>query len=124
MSAAEHHVAVLGATPKAGRFAHQAVIRLKQHGYKITPVHPKFAEIEDLPVSSSLTQINEQVDTLTLYVGPDKLAGMVNEIVNLKPGRVIFNPGTESRELQSALDDAGIQWQEDCTLVMLQAGKF
>ncbi len=124
MLAADHHVAVLGATPKAGRFAHQALLRLKQHGYRITPIHPKFDEIENLPVTANLNSIADPVDTLTLYVGPDKLAGMINDIVELKPGRVIFNPGTESSVLQSALDQAGIQWQEDCTLVMLQAGKF
>jgi predicted CoA-binding protein len=124
MLPAEHHVAVLGATPKAGRYANQAVVMLKGRGYRVTPIHPKFDEIESLPVTNRLEDINDPVHTLTLYVGPERLEPMINSIVTLKPGRVIFNPGTESRLLQQALTDGGIVWEEACTLVMLQTGQF
>ncbi len=45
-------------------------------------------------------------------------------LLRLHPGRVVFNPGTESAQAQAALDAAGIPWQEDCTLVMLRQGRF
>jgi hypothetical protein len=48
----------------------------------------------------------------------------MEKIVALKPGRVIFNPGTETAELQHRLDEAGIPWLSACTLVMLQTGQF
>ncbi len=124
MLPADHHVAVLGATPKPGRYAHQAIVMLKSKGYTITPVHPKFKEIQELPVCHNVSVINDKVHTLTLYVGPERLEPMIEEIVKLKPGRVIFNPGTESDALQNALTDAGIPWEEACTLVMLRTGQF
>ena len=124
MSNIEHHVVVLGATPKPGRFAHQAVLLLKKHEYKITPVHPRFEEIEGLSAVKHLSEINETVQTLTLYVGAAKLDNMIQDILDLKPQRVIFNPGTESRALQKALSANNIQWVEDCTLVMLNSGTF
>jgi len=121
---AHHHVVVLGATPKPGRYANQAIVLLKSKDYRVTPVHPKFAEIEQLTVVNSLCDIQDEVHTLTLYVGAARLEPMIDEILSLKPGRVIFNPGTESRELQQALTDASIDWEEACTLVMLQTGQF
>lgn len=124
MTPAEHHVAVLGATPKPGRYANQAVQLLKQHGYKVTPIHPKFAEIEALPVANQLSSVTQPVHTLTLYVGPARLLDMIDDIVTLKPGRVIFNPGTESDPLRAALDAAGIEWFDACTLVMLKTDTF
>jgi predicted CoA-binding protein len=124
MTPAEHHVAVLGATPKPGRYANQAVQLLKTKGYRTIPVHPRFTEIEGLPVANSLASVEQPVHTLTLYVGPDRLQPMINEIISLKPGRVIFNPGTESRELQQALSKASIEWFEACTLVMLKTDTF
>lgn len=124
MTPAEHHVAVLGATPKPGRFANQVLQLLKEMGYQTTPIHPKFSEIEGLPVTQSLAEVQQAVDTLTLYVGPARLINMIDEIVALKPGRVIFNPGTESRELQQALSNASIEWFEACTLVMLKTDTF
>ena len=119
-----HHVAVLGASPKPARYANQCIRLLKSHGYRITPLHPRFEEIEDLPVTHSLAEIGEQVDTLTLYVGPQHLAPQSDDIVRLRPGRVIFNPGTESKVVQRRLDDAGIEWFEACTLVMLRTDQF
>ena len=124
MSNASHHVAVLGASPKPARYANQAVRLLLQHGYRVTPIHPRFEEIEGLPVASRLEQVTQPVDTLTLYVGPERLAPQIAELVALGPRRVIFNPGTESIALQQALDEAGIEWLEACTLVMLKTGQF
>lgn len=124
MSNASHHVAVLGASPKPARYANQAVRLLLQHGYRVTPIHPRFEEIEGLPVANRLEQVTQPVDTLTLYVGPERLAPQIAELVALGPRRVIFNPGTESIALQQALDEAGIEWLEACTLVMLKTGQF
>ncbi len=119
-----HHVAVLGAHTKPQRYSNQAVCLLLEHGYRVTPVHPKFEVIEGLPVAPSLNDISDPVDTLTLYVGPERIQPMIDDILELAPGRVICNPGTESRELQAQLDAAGIPWLEACTLVMLRLGNF
>lgn len=124
MSNVDHHVAVLGASPKPARYANQCIRLLKEKGYRVTPVHPRFDTIESLPVTADLASLERPVDTLTLYVGPERLAPMVDDIVALAPGRVVFNPGTESPEVQRRLDEAGIEWFEACTLVMLKTGQF
>ena len=124
MNPQDHHVVVLGASPKPGRYANMAVRLLKDKGYRITPVHPKFTEIEELPVVNQLADISETVHTLTLYVGTERLADMIDSILALNPERVIFNPGTESAALQQALDDKNIEWLEACTLVMLRTDVF
>ncbi len=125
MNPAEHHVVVLGATAKPERYANQAIRLLKEKGYtRITPVHPKLKDSEGLPVTNRLSDVSKPVDTLTLYVGPARLEPMIRDIVGLKPNRVIFNPGTESQSLQNALDQAGIPWEEACTLVLLRTGQF
>jgi len=119
-----HHVVILGASPKPARYANQVQRLLSKQGYRITPVHPKLAEIEGLAVTNRLDAITTPVDTLTLYVGPRGLEPEVDEIVALQPRRVIFNPGTESVLVQQRLDQAGITWLEGCTLVMLRTGVF
>ena len=124
MSNAQHHVAVLGASPKPARYSNQCIRLLQQHGYRITPIHPRFEHIEDLPVSHGLDAIDDTVDTLTLYIGPALLEPQADDIVQLRPGRVIFNPGTESHAVQTKLNEAGIEWFEACTLVMLKTDQF
>lgn len=117
-------VAVLGASHKPERYSNQAVRMLKEYGYHVIPVTPGRKEIEGLTVVPELEGITAKIDTLTLYVGPDRSAQLQEAIVALKPGRVIMNPGTESDPLQHALTEAGIPWQHACTLVMLRTGQF
>ena len=124
MDTEHHHVVVLGASPKPARYANQAVRLLLEHGYRVTPVHPRFEEIEGLRVANRLEDVPQPVDTLTLYVGPERLRAQIPALLALRPGRVIFNPGTECPEFQQALDQAGIEWFEACTLVLLRTHQF
>ena len=124
MTPSQHHVAVLGASPKPERYANQAIRLLLEHGYRVTPIHPKITEIEGLPVAPSPERVECPVDTLTLYVGPARLEPMTERLLAMRPGRVIFNPGTESAKVQRALNAAGIPWEAACTLVLLRTGQF
>jgi uncharacterized protein len=120
----DRHVAVLGASNKPVRYSYQAVCLLKEKGFVVTPIHPKLAVIERLQVAPNLKSIQKPVDTLTLYVGPERIRPLMDDIIKLKPKRVIFNPGSESSELVSRLMQAGIHYLEACTLVMLRIGSF
>lgn len=120
----EHHVAVLGASIKPERYSNKAVHLLLEHGFRVTPVNPRFKQIKGLQVAASLKDITRPVDSLSLYVGPERITPMIDDILALAPGRVICNPGTESKALQERLDAQGIPWVEACTLVMLRQGIF
>jgi hypothetical protein len=61
---------------------------------------------------------------LTLYVGPERSRGLIEDIIALAPARVILNPGTESPELEEALRLAGIPGERACTLVLLRTSQF
>jgi predicted CoA-binding protein len=124
MDAAKRTVAVLGASAKRERHSNKAVRLLKSEGFRVVPVHPALQTVEGIPVVSTLEGIRDPVDTLTLYVGPDHSLEMADAILALRPGRVIFNPGTETPELQARLTAAGIPFLEACTLVMLSTGQF
>ncbi len=117
-------VILLGASNKPERYAHRAFHMLREHGHTVLPVHPALAEIEGVPVRKNLAEVNGPVDTLTLYVSPAISEPLADDIVALRPKRVIFNPGTESPLLQARFDQAAIPWVEACTLVMLSTETF
>jgi len=121
---AEAHVAVLGASPKTHRYSYQAVTLLRDHGYRVTPIHPRAPSVAEVPAVPHMDQIAAPVHTLTLYVGPSHLRPLTDALIRLAPARVIFNPGSESAEVQRRLNGAGIHWIEACTLVMLRTGNF
>lgn len=119
-----HRVVVLGASNKPHRFSNKAIRLLLEYGYHVIPVHPRLENIEGLAVKHDLHHISETIDTLTLYIGPERSLPMLDDILALEPARVIFNPGTESEELELALYHHDIPFVKDCTLVMLEQGRF
>jgi len=117
-------IVVLGASNKPHRYSYKAIKMLQEYGHHVLPVHPKIENIDGLVVKHNLSQIQTPVDTLTLYIGPQRISPLIDEIVTLNPSRVILNPGTESDELELALLHNEIPFVKDCTLLMLQHGRF
>lgn len=120
----EKNVAILGASEKPHRYSYKAFQMLKEYGYKPFPISPRLKELEKVPVVASLKEIKEPIHTLTMYVGPEISSKLQNEILALKPNRVIFNPGSENEELEESLEHAGIEVLEACTLVLLSTRQF
>ena len=117
-------VAVLGASPESERYANRAQRALLAAGHQVVPVSPSYEEVDGLETVASVGEISEPVHTLTLYVRPAILTGLLDDIVAFAPQRVIFNPGTEHARAQQTLRDAGIEVLEACTLVLLSTDQF
>jgi len=117
-------IVVLGASNKTHRYANKAIRMLLEYGYHVIPVHPKLENIEGLVVKHKLENIVEVVDTLALYIGTERSKHLIDSIVKLNPARVILNPGTESDPLELALSHHDISFVKDCTLLMLEHGRF
>lgn len=117
-------VVVLGASPKPDRYAFRAMQRLQQHGYRAIPVNPAFQEILGERCLAGVGEVEEPIDTVTMYLGAARSEPLTQEILAAHPRRIIFNPGAENEALASAARTAGIEVVNGCTLVMLAAGTF
>ena len=120
----EEPVVVLGASDKPDRYSNMALKQLKEHGYQVIPVHPSLKQIGGVDVVNALSQIDQPVHTITVYLGPSKVDAITEEIVGLKHSRIILNPGTENPELEERLNQEKIPFVKGCTLLMLSTGQF
>jgi predicted CoA-binding protein len=118
------NVAIIGASHKPERYAHKAQVMLSENGHRVFPVSGNGREILGVPGYRSLSEIEEPLDTVTLYLNPQRHQAIVEEILASKPRRVIFNPGTESDELEALYRSHGIETERACTLVLLRTGQF
>ena len=118
------HVAVVGASSKPERYSHKAINRLIEHGHQPVPVSPVSKEILGYATVPDLVSIEGPIDTVTLYIGPDRQPEVIRQILAVHPQRVIFNPGTENPAVYGRLREAGIEVEEACTLVLLATGQF
>lgn len=117
-------VAVLGASAKPQRYSYQCVERLEEHGHRVIPVTPAQTEICGLMPVPDLAAIEEDVDILTVYVNAQRSSDMEEEILNLNPTKVIFNPGAENDLLTDKCNSKGILTENACSLVLLNTGQF
>lgn len=117
-------VAILGASEKEGRYANLAQRMLMEAGYVVAPVSPSGREVLGCAGYTSLDAVEGPVDTVTVYVGSDRVPALVDGLSGKRPRRVIFNPGTENATAAAALEAAGIEVLEACTLVLLRTGQF
>ena len=124
LAPAGSRVAVLGASPKEDRYSFKAMRMLKEHGHKPIPIHPAGHTVDGVPGLKSLSEIEQPVDTLTVYVNSKISGGLKDDILKINPRRVIFNPGAENEELTEVLENAKIEVVTACTLVMLATGAF
>lgn len=116
---------VIGASTNPARYAYMAANMLKEYGHPVVPVGIKNGELageEILLLKES--PVIEEVDTVTLYVGPQHQEAWYDFIFGLNPKRIIFNPGTENSFLEQKAEAAGIEVVEGCTLVMLRSKQF
>lgn len=117
-------VAVVGASAKADRYAHRALRMLLSHGFRPIPVSRSGKDILGQKGYASLTGVPDRIDTVTMYVSPERQAPVIRDILAIRPRRVIFNPGTENPGAAAILQQHGISTEEACTLVLLSTGQF
>ena len=121
---AKQVVAVLGASPKEDRYSNKAVKMLLEHGHTVIPIHPTADAIHGQACVKSLADIKQPVDTLTIYVTEQIALELLNDILALKPKRIIMNPGAESATVKTRAEAAGIKVVTACTLVLLVTKHF
>lgn len=120
-------VVVVGASKDPSRYSYKAIEMLKEYGHTPLPVHPRETEVLGYRVYSDLKKIIQEgikVDTVTMYVNPEISNKFEEDLILLKPKRVIFNPGSENPLLASHLLGRGIEVEEACTLVLLRTHQF
>lgn len=116
---------IIGATNNPSRYAFLAAERLTRAGHEIVPVGIKKGEV----LGETILNIKEEpqisdVDTITMYIGPQHQPEYYDYLIGLNPKRVIFNPGTENPELVRQLNEKGIDSEYSCTLVMIGSGVY
>ena len=114
---------VLGASTDPARYAYLAVKMLQRYHYPVVPVGKAKGEINGAKILTGNPDVDD-VDTVTLYIGKDRLPKFADYIFSLKPKRIIFNPGTENPEVMQEAQDRGIEVVPGCTLVMLSVGTY
>lgn len=114
---------VLGASENPARYSYLALRKLQANHHPIVAIGKKKGKVGDVIIQTDHMPV-DAVDTVTLYLNPKHQKEYFDYILDLKPNRIIFNPGTENEELIRAAKENGIEPVVGCTLVMLSTGMY
>ena len=114
---------VLGATTKPERYAYIAINKLVEKGHSVLAIGQNAGEVAGVKIYTKNIPL-KNIDTVTLYLNPIRQRDYYNYILETKPKRVIFNPGTENPEFYQLLQSNGIKVEVACTLVLLATNQY
>ena len=116
---------IVGATPNPSRYAYLAANMLTDYGHPIIPLSIKRGTVAGVDLLDLRQKpVLEDIDTVTLYIGPAHQAEWYDYLLSLQPQRFIFNPGTENSEFFQLIREQEIEVVQGCTLVMLRTGTY
>lgn len=115
--------AIIGASTNPARYSFKAANMLSSKGHEIIPLGLKKGNVANTEIITERPTL-ENVDTVTLYVNPEIQKQWYDYVLNMKPKRIIFNPGTENPEFEDLAEKNGIETIEACTLVLLASNQY
>lgn len=116
---------IVGSSTNKGRYAWLAAQMLSEYGHPFVPLGIKKGEV----LGEEILDIRKRpvigdVDTITLYLSPVHQKEWYAYLLDLRPARIIFNPGTGNEEFEQLASDRGVEVMQACTLVLLRSNQF
>jgi predicted CoA-binding protein len=119
----ENITLVIGASTNPNRYSNIAIKRLVDKELPVLALGLRKGKVLNVIIDDEMQDYNT-IDTVTLYLNPKRQEAYYNYIINLKPRRVIFNPGTENMEFVKLLQQNNIETEIACMLVLLSTNQY
>lgn len=114
---------VLGASLHKERYANMAITRLMAKKFSVVGIGSTEGDIDGCHIHTAQIVLKD-IDTVSIYLNPRNQEEYYDYIIDLKPRRVIFNPGSENVQFETLLLDHHIHFERACTLVLLQINQY
>ena len=114
---------VIGASVNPNRYSHKAVLKLLESKIEVVPMGINKGIIAGLMILKPF-EPQKNIHTVSIYIIPEVQKEYYKYILNLKPKRVLFNPGTENPIFSQILQNNNIHWENSCNLVLLSTNQY
>lgn len=110
----EKNWAVIGASIDKSKFSYKIPKILKEKGYKVYLINPKYDEIEGQKVYNNLKEVPGKIDAIDMIVNPKFAKGYLEEAKQLGIKNIFFQPGSFDKSLEKILEDSNFNVVNDC----------
>lgn len=110
-------IAVLGASANRSKFGNKAVRAYLEEGWRVYPVNLSGGEIEGLKVASRLSDIDVQLDRISVYLPPSVTLELLSEVAVAGAHEVWFNPGSADERVLATANELDLPVHAACSIV-------
>ncbi len=112
---------VVGASSKRHKYGNKVLRCYQQNQYTVVPVNPVEKEIEGLSCVASVSDLPDEVDSISIITPPQVTEKMVEQAIAKGIKNVWMQPGAESARAVAACEEAGVNVIADgsCVLVVM-----
>lgn len=112
---------VIGATDDKSKFGYKILKKLKDKGYNVCGINPKYNEIEGIKIYNNINEIKENIDVANIIVNPNIAITMLEDIKNKGIKNIWFQPGSFNDEVLEKAKSLGLNIEAShCAFVELQ----
>ncbi len=113
--------AVVGASANRDKFGNKILQCYQQSGRKVTPVHPVEKQIEGLECASSVAELEDGIDSISVVTPPQITEKVVDQSIARGIKNIWMQPGAESAVAVKKAEKNGLNVIADgsCLLVVL-----
>ena len=102
------NIAVVGISDNPMRPSYQIAEYLKEHGYHIFPVNPKYDTVLDLKCYPGLADIDQKIDIVNIFRQPEYVLPIVEAAIPLKPAVIWMQLGVINEPAAALAEQNGI----------------
>src|SRR4030042_1094067 len=99
--------AVVGATNNQEKYGYKVLMDLKNKGFNVVPVNPKYQEVAGLTCYPALISLEERPDVVVLVLGEENAKKIVQNCIDSTLNKIWFQPGSEYDEAVALAQSAG-----------------
>ena len=109
--------AVVGANTNPEKFGNKVYRRLKERGYEVYAVNPKYDSIDGDPCYKSLSELPKVPEVIDIVVSPERAVPAIEEAARLGIKYVSFQPHTYNNDVLKLANKGGMEIFAGCVLV-------
>lgn len=111
-------VAILGASRDRRKYGNKSVRAHLAQGYDVYPVNPHAEMVEGLTAYPDLVSVPaKELDRISVYLPPELVLRMLEEIQRRGAKEVWLNPGSDSDEVVARAEELGLDIIRACSIV-------
>lgn len=111
--------AVVGANQDPDKFGNRIYHKLKQNGYTVYAVNPRYKDIDGDPCYPDLASLPRKPDVIDMVVAPPIGKPIIAEAASLGINHIWLQPGTWDDSIQALIEQLGLRSVRGCVLVAL-----